>query len=203
MRGYAVSLLLGLIAVSTGAGAAPLESSEWSRFRGPGGTGISGSILPAELNLEKNLLWKTECGKGVSSPVVVGGNVFLTAFEGDERLVKCFDAATGAERWSQSVRKERTEPATPPGGPTSSTPVADSSSVFAFFPDTGLLCFDHEGKERWRVAVGPFQSFHGIAASLVLVEGNVVLLVDQLQGSFMAAFNCQTGAQSWKVVRED
>jgi outer membrane protein assembly factor BamB len=198
----AAGFLLGLLAAD-GLQAAPLESSEWSRFRGPGGTGISAGGMPGELSLEKNLLWKAECGKGMSSPVISGERLFLTAFDGDERQVKCYSTGTGEVLWSKSVKKERVEAATQPGGPASSTPVADATSVYAFFPDAGLLCFDRDGNERWRVAVGPFHSFHGVAASLVLAENNVVLLVDQLQDSSMTAFNCQTGAEAWKVVRED
>lgn len=178
-------------------------AEDWSRFRGPNGMGISEGGIPVELSLEKNLRWKVESGKGASSPVVVGGRVFLTAFEGDERLVKCFDAVSGGTLWTKSVKSERKEVATAPGGPASPTPVADESSVYAFFPDVGLGCWSHDGEQRWKVALGPFHSFHGVAASLVVAEGSVVLLVDQLQDSFLAAFDCRTGAQTWKVARQD
>ena len=179
------------------------RANDWTRFRGPAGGGIAVDTLPEELSLEKNLRWKTECGKGASSPVVVGSRVFLTSFDGDERQVRCFDAATGAMAWTKSVHKERTEVATAPGGPASPTAVADESSVYAFFPDLGLWCLSHTGEERWRDPLGPFHSFHGVAASLVLAEGRVILLIDQLQDSFLAAFDCKTGAQTWKVERQD
>jgi outer membrane protein assembly factor BamB len=180
-----------------------LLAAEWPRFRGPTGAGVSESSLPTELNLEKNLLWKSACGTGMSSPVVVGQRLFLTAFDGDDRLVKCFDALSGELLWTKSIRKERDEVATKPGGPASSTPVADESSVFAFFPDAGLICYDHAGIEQWRAAVGPFHSFHGVSASLVLANDHVILLVDQLQDSALSAFNARTGAEAWKVARQD
>src|SRR5688572_26614184 len=87
---------------------------DWPRFRGPSGAGHSESSLPTELNLEKNLLWKAACGKGMSSPVIVGNRLFVTAFEGDDRFVKCFDAATGEMLWASSIRKVRDEVATKP-----------------------------------------------------------------------------------------
>ena len=51
-------------------------SEDWARFRGPAGSGISNGGIPAELNPERDLLWKIESGKGASSPVVVGSRVF-------------------------------------------------------------------------------------------------------------------------------
>jgi outer membrane protein assembly factor BamB len=176
---------------------------DWPRFRGPSGGGHSEGSLPSELNLEKNLLWKAACGKGMSSPVVVGNRLFLTAFEGDDRFVKCFDAASAEILWASSIRKVRDEVATKPGGPASSTPVADESNVYAFFPDAGLICYDHAGTQQWRAPLGPFHSFHGVSASLVLADTRVLLLADQLQDSTLTAFDCRTGAEAWKVVRQD
>ena len=42
-----------------------------------------------------------------------------------------------------------------------------------------------------------------MTASLVLADGNIIVLADQLQDSFLAAFNCQSGAEAWKVSRQD
>src|SRR5262245_28819385 len=125
MRMHIAFAIVGLI---VGAGVflpSRALASEWSRFRGPNGAGLAAGTIPDQLSVETNLLWKTECGKGASSPIVVGSRVFLTAFDGDDRTVQCFDAASGALAWSKSLRKERTEVATAPGGPASPTPVAD------------------------------------------------------------------------------
>src|SRR5436190_284009 len=203
MASKGVRVMAALVVVASVQMSVPLGAEDWSRFRGPNGMGISEGGVPVELSLEKNLRWRVESGKGASSPIVVGNRVFLTAFEGKERLVKCFDAVSGGTLWTKSVKSERKEVATAPGGPASPTPVADESSVYAFFPDVGLGCWSHDGEQRWQVALGPFQSFHGVAASLVVAEGNVVLLVDQLQDSFLAAFDCRTGVQAWKVERQD
>jgi outer membrane protein assembly factor BamB len=179
-------------------------AGEWSRFRGPGGAGVAiDDNFPTELDLEKNLRWKVAVGKGASSPVVIADRVFFTSFEGEERFIHCHDATSGASLWSKSLRAKRKEVATPPGGPVNPTPVADESSVYVFYPDAGLFCFAHDGTERWQVEIGPFQSFHGIASSLVLAENKVLVLADQLQDSFLAAFDCQNGDEAWKVARLD
>jgi outer membrane protein assembly factor BamB len=181
-----------------------LFADDWSRFRGPDGTGLAAADqFPNSLDAEENLRWKVPSGKGASSPVVSGARVFLTAFEGEDRIVTCYDSNDGSVLWSKSFHAKRKEVATPPGSPVNSTPAADDSRVYVFFPDIGLIGLTHDGDERWQVPLGPFHSFHGIAASLVLAEGKVFVLADQLEGSFLAAFDCQTGDEAWKVGRLD
>ena len=63
-------------------------TDDWSRFRGPNGTGISSSTgLPTEFGPEKNVVWKTAVPPGHSSPVLTATQIFLTAYEGDALLV--------------------------------------------------------------------------------------------------------------------
>jgi outer membrane protein assembly factor BamB len=181
-----------------------VPAQDWSRFRGPQGTGVSEATgVPVELSPDQNVIWKVECGAGLSSPIVVERRLFYTSYRGDERLVHCLDATTGAELWSKSLPKLRSEAVTPPSGPANPTPVSDQSNVYVFFPDAGLACFSHAGDERWRIDVGPFQSFHGVSSSLVVAAGFVVLLVDQVENSFMAAYDVHDGKPAWKIKRDD
>lgn len=62
------------------------DGDRWPQFRGPGGLGVAtGTGIPVDWDLERNLLWQTEIeGRGHSSPVIWGNLVFLTtAIEGD------------------------------------------------------------------------------------------------------------------------
>jgi outer membrane protein assembly factor BamB len=204
MRVQPLYAFMGLLLAALIVLPVPLLAADWSRFRGPAGAGIAAdSGFPAEVNPETNLRWKVPSGKGTSSPVVVGSRIFLTAFDGDDRIVTCFDAKDGKVAWTKSIPAQRKEVATGPGGPANPTPAADESNVYVFFPDLGLSCFSHDGQQRWRVPLGPFHSFHGVTASLVLAENNVIVLVDQLQESFLAALDCRNGAEKWKVARQD
>lgn len=193
--GDMVGLMLMLAAVSA-------QGADWPRFRGPNGSGVSDARnLPAEFGKTKNLVWTAEVPGGTSSPIVAGDRIYLTAFEKDERLLLALDARTGKLAWRQGIAKDRAEAAHPLNGPATPTPVSDGRNVFVFFPEIGLLSYDRDGKMRWKAPLGPFHSVQGLAGSPVLVDGLVVLLVDQTKDSFIAAFDAKTGEQRWKAER--
>lgn len=55
-------------------------NDEWSRFRGPNGTGLSTATnLPVEFGPEKSVVWKTALPPGHSSPVLARNHIFVTA----------------------------------------------------------------------------------------------------------------------------
>ena len=179
-----------------------LAASDWPRFRGPNGTGISPDRnLPAELGKNRNVLWTQKTLKGNSSPIVAGGRLWITGWEGDDRVVLCFDAAGGAPVWRRSVRKRFTELPNPLNGPTTPTAVTDGKALFAFFPDFGLIAYDLDGKELWRVPLGPFGGVQGMAVSPIYTQGNVVLLIDTPEQAYIAAYHAATGKQVWNQER--
>jgi outer membrane protein assembly factor BamB len=60
---------------------APVRAENWPQWRGPGGQGVSAErTLPVEWAPDRNIAWKTELpGSGVSSPIVWGDRIFVTA----------------------------------------------------------------------------------------------------------------------------
>ena len=179
-----------------------LAGSDWPRFRGPNGEGVSPDHgLPAELSRDRNVLWKVKAPKGHSSPIVFDGRVWITGWEGDQRILLCFDAKTGAEIWRKGVTRARSETVNPMNGPTTPTPATDGHSIFVYYPEVGLLSYDRDGKERWRTPLGSFGSIQGMAVSPIYVEGNVVLFVDTPEEAWLAAYDAGSGKQVWKVER--
>ena len=81
------------------------SAQEWTRFRGPNGTGIStAKTVPTEWT-ESDYNWHVELpGIGHSSPVVWGDKVFVTSAIDDtaERIVLCLNAADGRVLWKRS-----------------------------------------------------------------------------------------------------
>ena len=175
---------------------------EWTQFRGPNGSGVdAAAAYPVEFSPTKNIIWKTAVPFGQSSPIVSGGRVYLTASEGDRLLTLCMDAKTGRELWRRDVRRDHSHKIFRANDPASPTPAADETGVYAFFPDFGLVSYTPQGKERWRVPLGPFKNFYGLAASPVVSGDLVVQVCDQNSGSYVAAFERATGRQRWKTVR--
>ena len=57
--------------------------------------------------------------------------------------------------------------------------MTDGERVYTFFQDAGLTAFTIAGRELWHVALGPFNMFYGFGASPIVVDGTVLLTVDQ------------------------
>ena len=222
--------VLGLLAVTVPAAAAPPVN--WPQFRGPEARGVAeGEGLPDTWSDTENVAWKTDLpGRGWSSPVVWGNNVFLTtvvntgkseepkkglyfggnrpdAPESSHRwLVYCLDLESGAVRWEREVHKGA--PATPihlKNSYASETPVTDGERVYAYFGNLGVFCFDFAGELLWKKMIAPHKMRFGwgTAASPVLHEGRLYILNDNNEDSYLLALEKMTGDEVWRVARDE
>lgn len=175
---------------------------DWTRFRGPNGTGISTTAgLPSEFGPAKNVVWKTAVPPGHSSPVLTATRIFMTGVDGGKLVVFALDRATGQELWRREVPRRQAGRIENVNGPASPSPVTDGTHVYAFFQDFGLVAFTADGKEAWRMPLGPFNMFYGFGASPILVDGVVVLPVDQDTGSYLLGVDAKTGKPRYKIDR--
>jgi outer membrane protein assembly factor BamB len=176
----------------------------WSRFRGPNGSGISTSTrLPAEFGPDTNVVWKTELPFGHSSPALTLERIFLTAARGERLVTICLDRKTGRILWEREAPRSRVEKLDTRNGPAGPTPATDGTNVYVFFADFGLLSYDINGRERWRVPLGPFNNLYGMGASPVLVDDAVVLACDQNTDSFILSVAQRDGRVRWKTPRPE
>jgi len=177
---------------------------QWDRFRGPNGTGVSESAgLPAEFGPRKNLIWRLALPPGHSSPVIGGGRIYLTAVEHDQLYTYCVDQNSGRILWKREAPRARREKLHTLNNPASPTPVIDGEAVYVFFPDFGLLSYTRDGKERWRLPLGPFCNVYGIGASPVLADDVVALVIDQDKNSFIVAAGRNDGKIRWQKPRPE
>jgi outer membrane protein assembly factor BamB len=180
-----------------------VSGEEWSQFRGPNGTGVSATTgLPDAFGPSKNVVWKTELPAGHSSPVLTDDRLFVTAHTNDKLLVLCLDRKTGKILWQREAPRAQQGRLQNVNGPASPSPVTDGSNVYVFFQDFGMLSYDRDGKERWKLPLGPFNMFYGFGASPILVDDKVILPVDQDHpASYLIAVDKNSGKVRWKVER--
>ena len=179
-------------------------AQEWARFRGPNGSGISTDTgFPTEFNKRKNLVWRTPVRPGKSSPVLTRRHVFLTGHENGKLYTQCFDRETGKLLWERSIDRGRAEPSHTLNHPAAITPVTDGENVYSFFPEYGLIAYDANGKERWKTRLGPFSNENGHSSSPIVAGENIVLVLDQMLDSYIAAFDRRNGELRWKTSREE
>ena len=191
-----------VLAVSLLAQAAP--ASDWTRFRGPNGTGVAeGGALPVEFGPETSVAWQAELPPGKSSPVLTDSRVFLTAHEDGALLTIALDRATGRELWRRAAPARRVEPMHRLNDEASPTPVTDGTNVYAFFGGYGLVAYDPDGNELWTLPLGPFANFHGMGASPILADGKLVLVCDQDLDAYIVAVDPSDGELLWRRSRPD
>ncbi len=179
-------------------------TEDWSRFRGPNGSGVSKDTgFPTEFGREQNAIWRTPVRPGKSSPILTQRHIFLTAFENGKLFTQCFDRKNGRLLWERAEARPREEVANVRSEPACITPVTDGQNVYVFFKDLGLVSYDPAGNLQWKVPLGPFTNSMGLAASPIMAGDSVVVLADQEEGSYIAAFDRRNGEIRWKTARDE
>ena len=199
------ALAAGLTVVAIGSVAMRgAELPDWSRFRGPNGSGVSTATnVPTEFGAQKNLLWRLPLPPGHSSPILFRERIYLTAFRGDALVTIAIERGTGRIVWEQPAPTVKTKIVDKRNNPASPSPAVDDSGAYVFFPDYGLIAYDLGGKQRWSMALGPFNNIYGMGASPVIVGDLVVLACDQSLGSYVMAVDKRSGRVRWKTDRPE
>lgn len=214
-------------------GICSLPADDWTRFRGPDATGVVADDprLPARWDTSENVAWSVEIpGQGWGSPITVGNRVFISSVIADEKnlapsaglylgegvrdpakgihhwMVYCFDLQTGKELWKQESHAARpTVPRHPKSSYAAETPASDGERLFVLFGDLGLFCYSLDGDLLWKQMIEPKETNmdYGAAASPVVHDGQVIVVYDNKEESWIAAFDCETGNQRWRTPRQE
>jgi len=186
------------------AGGMLAAAGEWSGFRGPNVSGIAEAKgWPVEFGPAAHVVWKRALPAGNSSPVLLADRLFLTGYTDTNLLVLGVNRADGKLLWQREIARPRKGPLHKLNSPASATPATDGETVFAFFPDFGLVAYSVDGKERWRLPLGPFTNLHGMAASPVLFEDKLIMVCDHDNDSYLLALEKKSGKTVWKVERPE
>ena len=184
------------------------DSSNWSRFRGPNGTGISDSKnIPLKFSNTENVLWKLPLSEvGNSAPVVWGNHLFLHSSlpDGSKRSLQCIDSLNGKVLWEKSfsanVAKTHIR-----NSLASCTPATDGERVYNIIWDgknIALYAHDFKGNEVWKKDLGAFNSQHGPGHSPIVHNNKVIFNNDQDGSAQLLAFDSKTGNIVWEIPRK-
>lgn len=204
---YRIYLTLLLMLAAAGLCRAAPGGREWTRFRGPDGTGIAAAgAIPVSFT-EADYNWRVKLpAPGHSSPVLWGNRIFLTcaARRTTERQVLCLDSADGRVLWSwkdkfKPYRQNRANSFA------ASTPALDARHVYISWASGQtfiVLALDHEGKKVWHREIEGFASQHGPGGSPIVLDGVVIAANDNAgKGSFLIGLDAGTGKTRWKQDR--
>src|SRR5216684_340789 len=207
-------------------------TDQWTQFRGPqAGVIPDDPALPETWSETENVVWKTNIpGLGWSSPIVWDGHIIVTSAisaghekppapglydehdhikaDAEQRwMVYDVDFQTGKIRWERQMHRGQ-----PPllrhvkNSYASETAVTDGERVYVYFGSIGLLAaLDLNGKTVWIKELGAFntQVELGTGASPVLYKDRIYIVNDNTTQSYLAAFDKRTGAEVWRVNREE
>ncbi len=181
---------------------------DWPWWWGPdrNATGEEQDV-PTEWSVTDNVLWTAEVqGRGHSSPCVWGQQVFLTTADeaSEQQRLLCYDRDTGQQRWNQVVHEGGLMRMHNKNSHASATPACDGQHVYTVFINGEALkvtAFDLDGELVWQKDAGPFKAEHGYGSSPVIYGSLVIVLGDNLSGSFIAALDRETGEIAWRTAQ--
>jgi outer membrane protein assembly factor BamB len=172
-----------------------LLPSDWSRWRGPDGTGISpeSDWRPQALAGAVRAKWRTNLGAGVCSVSIAGKRLYTMGNLGGSDNVYCLDAETGKLIW----RFPYPCPAGNFYGPRA-TPTLQDGLLYTLSRKGDALCLDAEtGKVKWaKDLIREFKAQptdYGLCGSPLIV-GDLVLY-NALESGI--ALNRMTGEKVW------
>jgi len=181
--------------------------AQWPQFRGADGTGISENRgLPLVWSETKNVRWKTRIhGRAWSSPVILGGQVWLTTAteDGRELFALAIDQESGRILHDLKLfHVEKPQYAHPFNTYASPTPVIEPGRVYVTFGAPGTAALDtRTGKVLWERRDIECNHFRGAGSSPILFGDLLIMHFDGSDHQFVLALDKKTGKTVWRSER--
>ncbi|MFN0054525.1 MAG: PQQ-binding-like beta-propeller repeat protein [Planctomycetales bacterium] len=203
MKSALVLVVVGSLSALTAQAADPLV---WPRFRGPEGAGVAeGERPPVKFGPKQNVKWQVAIPSGMSSPIVAGDLLVITAVEDEQLYTLAYRRSDGREVWRAKAPATKLEPFHQQlGSPAASTPATDGTRIVSYFGSCGLVCYDLTGQELWRYELPPAAMFgnFGSGVSPIIADGLVVLVRDESKAPRIVALDATTGTLRWERPRQ-
>jgi len=191
---------------------ADVFSEDWPQFRGPDGQGHSAATgLPLHWDQQTNVAWKADLpGNGWSSPVLLGGHVYLTTAVTDEESdgptslrALCLNAASGAIIWNVEIATiANSITIHPKNSHASATPVVTRERLYVHFASHGTAALTLQGQIIWKKKID-YRPHHGTGSSPILFEDLLIANCDGMEAPFIVGMDAATGNERWRTPRPD
>ncbi len=107
--GIRIAVLLVLVICCPVRGAD--NAGPWPRFRGPNGSGVATEQKPPiEVGPDKNVKWKVSAPDGLSSPIIAGDKLVITAVEDGALYTIAYNRVDGSEAWRAQAPRANSRP---------------------------------------------------------------------------------------------
>jgi outer membrane protein assembly factor BamB len=121
-------------------------------------------------------------------------------------VVEAFSRADGKRLWERRIAAEGSLTAVhEKHNLSSSSPVTDGETIYAWFGTGQLVALGRDGTVRWQRHLGkeisPFDIQWGHSSSPVIYRDMVILLCDHPSASYVLAVDKRTGKDRWKADR--
>jgi outer membrane protein assembly factor BamB len=198
-----IALVVAAVLAAVGQGGeTPLA---WPQFRGPGGSGVAaGEKPPVEFGPDKNVKWKVRAPSGMSSPIIAGDKLVITALEDGKLYTIAYFRANGNEAWRAEAPAKKLEGYhKTESSPACSTSATDGVRIVSYFGSCGLFCYDLAGKELWRFELPTAVMFgnFGSGVSPIIADDTVILLRDLSKDPKIFAIDLANGKPKWDQKR--
>lgn len=199
-----LSLILLAVFCSTGLFS---QSRSWTHFRGNQLDAVADqSRYPSKWSDSLNILWKAEIpGKGWSSPVVYGDQVWCTSAsnDGKEMFAVCTDFNTGKEIFHIDLfRPDSVFRIHAVNSYATPTPCIEEGFIYAHFGRYGTACIDTKnGNIIWSRSDLQCEHIQGPGSSPVLYKNMLILHLEGTDVQNIYALDKKTGEIIWKIAR--
>jgi outer membrane protein assembly factor BamB len=179
----------------------------WTHFRGSHLDGISNdSLSPVTWNDSTNIIWKTDIqGRGWSSPVVEGNQVWVTTATADGKEMSgiCIDFTTGKIVYDIVLFSQDTIYHKHPVN-SYATPTAciEEGFVYLNFGSSGTACVSTtDGKIVWKRDDLKVDHMQGTGSSPIIYKDLLIVHYEGTDQQFIVAMNKRTGETVWRADR--
>jgi len=175
-------------------------AQDWPQWLGPNRDGKA-PVFKAPATWPKELAkkWNVPVGAGDAGPALVGDKLYVFAREGSSEIIRCLDATTGKEVWSDKYDAPAVSGADRQHAGPRSTPAVVSGKVFTLGIGGTVSCLDAaSGKVLWRKT-----DFTGVprfhtAMSPVILDGLCIVELGSETDGGIVAYDVSSGDQKWK-----